>query len=65
MLCASNSYDATIIALNALANSISTNTSILSYIQNTVHNTQTFGNTKFNDVGGVSKGEFLVQKIRN
>ncbi|MFH1358263.1 MAG: ABC transporter substrate-binding protein [archaeon] len=59
---ASNSYDATRIILQAIEQTDSTNTDDLrEYIKNNEFNTVTFGKTRFDEIGGVIGGEFVIK----
>jgi len=62
---ASNAYDATKIALDALENTGSTTEAMREYLVQNEFDTITFGKAKFDEIGGLTGGGFLVKVIRN
>ena len=63
MFGASNSYDATNMVLDAIAAGNVSGPDIRDYVATTTFDTVTFGPVKFDEIGGVQGGEFIIKKI--
>src|SRR3989344_286205 len=59
----SNSYDATNMVLDAIAAGNVSGPDIRDYVATTTFDTVTFGPVKFDEIGGVQGGEFIIKKI--
>lgn len=62
---ASNSYDAVMIIGEALQNTDGSSEAIREYLHNNIFNTTTFGETRFDALGGVTGGSFVIKRIQN
>ena len=62
---ASNAYDATMILIEAMKAGNMDAESIRDYIANNEFSTVTFGNVRFDEIGGISGGEFVIKRVKN
>ncbi len=60
---ASNSYDATRMAIQAMENGNFNSADIREYLVRNVFETATFGKISFDEIGGISSGEFVIKTI--
>jgi ABC-type branched-subunit amino acid transport system substrate-binding protein len=61
----SNAYDATTILLESILKSKQTGEPLLQIIKESEFNTVTFGKIKFDSIGGVQGGEFVIKQLVN
>ena len=62
---ASNSYDATMMVLEALNEGKNTGPEIQTFLKEGTFNTVTFGQVKFDEIGGVQGGRFVIKKVED
>ncbi|MBI2124916.1 ABC transporter substrate-binding protein [Candidatus Pacearchaeota archaeon] len=60
---ASNSYDATRMAIQAMENGNFNSADIREYLVRNVFETATFGKISFDEIGGITSGEFVIKTI--
>lgn len=60
----SNSYDATNMIIEAFKEGKTTGPEIRAFLANTTFDTVTFGKVKFDAIGGVEGGEFVVKEVK-
>jgi branched-chain amino acid transport system substrate-binding protein len=65
LVTASNSYDATKMIIEALKHGNTDAASIKKYLMATEFDTDTYGKVRFDDIGGVNGGEFVVKIVKN
>lgn len=62
---ASNSYDATKIIIEAFQNTDGSTEAVRDYLNGNTFQTVTFGEMKFDKIGGVTGGTFVIKQVEN
>lgn len=62
---ASNSYDATLMVIETLKHGNDNPDRIKDYLLNNTFDTVTFGKIKFDEIGGIVGGQFIIKRIEN